>query len=205
MDQIFLDIDTQVDFVEPKGALYVPGSQEILPNIRALLEFAAAHGITTISPTDAHVVNDPEFAQYPPHCVAGTPGQRRYFAELPHLPRHVWPADAPVSDSDLRVEARRHYVVEKRGFPMLANPWLHALVERGVFRGTSAVAFGVATDVCVLANVLELCAAGAQVCVVRDAIAGIVPADSERALDEMARAGAQFVTTADLVRGNSGR
>ena len=32
---VFVDIDTQRDFLEPTGALYVAGSTEILPNLRA--------------------------------------------------------------------------------------------------------------------------------------------------------------------------
>jgi nicotinamidase/pyrazinamidase len=200
METVFFDIDTQIDFVDPKGALYVPGSREILPNIRRLLEFASEHDITTVSSTDAHVIDDPEFRQYPPHCIAGTPGQRRYFADLPRLPRRIWPADSTAADADLKIEAGKHYIVEKRAFPLFVNPWIRALRDRGVFRAMPAVAFGVAADVCVRANVLDLCGAGAWMRVVRDAIAGITAVDTERALDEMARAGAQFVTTDEIVK-----
>ena len=31
MKTVFFDIDTQIDFVYPAGALYVPGAEHILP------------------------------------------------------------------------------------------------------------------------------------------------------------------------------
>lgn len=197
---VFVDVDTQVDFVDPGGALYVAGSDAILPNIRALLEHASRFGITTISAMCAHVVHDPEFRQFPPHCIEGTPGQRRYFDDLPRLPRHVWPPSALVTSRDLELRVGHHYVVQKRTFPMFANPWLDALRRQGVIGGFDAVVFGVATDVCVRADVLDLRAAGARVRLVEDAIAGIEPSETERSLREMTSSGARLVTTEQVLR-----
>jgi nicotinamidase/pyrazinamidase len=199
MTDLFIEVDVQVDFVEPAGALYVPGSTEITPNIRRLLECATQRGITTISPMCAHVVDDVEFKQFPPHCIDGTAGQRRYFAELPRLPRRIWPPEAAVTTADLTIEPGHHYIVQKRTFPMFANPWMHALRERGVFHAARCTVFGVATDVCVRVDTLDLCHAGADVRVVTDAIAGITPQDTERALQAMRDAGARFVVTDDVV------
>ena len=199
MDEILIEVDVQVDFVDPAGTLYVSGSQAIAPNIRRLLEFATQRRITTISPMCAHVVNDVEFQQFPPHCIEGTPGQRRYFDDLPKLPRRIWPADAAVQDSDVIIDPGHHYVAPKRTFPMFANPWMHALRERGALRDVDCIVFGVATDVCVRIDTLDLCHAGAHVRLVTDAIAGITREDSERALREMQEAGARFVLTDDIV------
>ena len=77
MKTIFFDIDSQLDFLYPAGALYVPGAEHIVPAIARLNHYAAAHGIPVISTTDAHTENDPEFRDWPPHCVAGTTGQAR--------------------------------------------------------------------------------------------------------------------------------
>ncbi|HUI25061.1 MAG TPA: isochorismatase family protein [Candidatus Kryptonia bacterium] len=200
MALMFIDVDTQVDFVDPKGALYVPDSREILANIQRLLEVAGERRVTTISPMCAHVVNDPEFQQFPPHCIEGTPGQRRYFDELPRLPRRIWAPDAVVSVSDLVIELGHHYVAKKRTFPMFSNPWLGALRDHGAFRAADCVVFGVATDVCVRIDVLDLCAAGARVRLVPDAIAGIDEADSKRALQDMTAAGARLVATSDVIQ-----
>ena len=200
MDTIFVEVDVQVDFVDPRGALYVPGSDRVLPNIQRLLAHAAQRRLTLLSSMDAHLVDDPEFTQYPPHCIAGTPGQRRYFDTLPGVPPRVWAADARVTAADLRLVAGQHYIAEKRAFPMFTNPWVSALRANGVFRDQACVAFGVAADVCVRANVLDLCAAGARVQVVGDAIAGLDTDATARALDEMRAAGARLVTTDAVVR-----
>ena len=197
---VFVDVDTQVDFVDPRGALYVAGCETILPNIRALLEHASRFGITTISAMCAHVVNDAGFRQLAPHCIEGTPGHRRYFDDLPRLPRHVWPSSALITPRDLEVRVGHHYVVQKRTFPMFANPWMDALRRRGAIGEFDAVVFGVATDVSVRADVLDLCAAGARVRVVEDAIAGLEPGDAERSLGEMIGSGARLVATAEILR-----
>ena len=46
---VFVDIDTQRDFLEPDGALFVPGSTEIVPNLARLTRFAREHGITVLA------------------------------------------------------------------------------------------------------------------------------------------------------------
>ena len=74
---VFVDIDTQRDFLEPSGALYVAGSQEILPNLERLTRFAQTHRIPILATACAHSADDPELTQFPPHCMAGTEGQKR--------------------------------------------------------------------------------------------------------------------------------
>jgi nicotinamidase/pyrazinamidase len=59
---------------------------------------------------------------------------------------------------------------------------------------------GLATDYCVRASVLDALGQGFRVTVLDDAIAGVDPADSARALDEMRTAGAD-VTSAAAVPG----
>ena len=77
MATVFIDVDSQLDFLYPAGALYVPGAERIVPAIARLNRYAAANGIPVISTTDAHTENDPEFKTWPHHCVAGTTGQRK--------------------------------------------------------------------------------------------------------------------------------
>jgi len=77
MSTVFFDVDTQLDFVYPAGALYVPGAERVLPAVEKLNRYAAGHGLPVISTTDAHAENDPEFRVWPPHCVRGTFGQRK--------------------------------------------------------------------------------------------------------------------------------
>src|ERR1700734_3572035 len=73
MKTVFFDIDTQIDFVYPAGALYVPGAEHILPIVGELNRNAPM----VISTMDAHTEDDPEFQIYPHHCVVGTAGQHK--------------------------------------------------------------------------------------------------------------------------------
>lgn len=51
---IFIDIDTQRDFMNEDGALYVPGATTVRDNIERLLRAATERGIATISTRCAH-------------------------------------------------------------------------------------------------------------------------------------------------------
>src|SRR5579872_7487010 len=77
MKTVFFDVDTQLDFLYPAGALYVPGAERVVPVIARLNRHAGAHGIPVVSTTDAHTEDDVEFQKWPPHCVAGAWGQRK--------------------------------------------------------------------------------------------------------------------------------
>src|SRR5688572_33098551 len=77
MKTVFLDIDTQIDFMFPAGALYVPGAEQVLPAICRLNAYAVENHIPLISTMDAHSENDVEFLNWPPHCVVGTEGQKK--------------------------------------------------------------------------------------------------------------------------------
>ena len=75
--KIFYDIDTQNDFMNKNGALYVPGAEEIKPNIRALTAYARKNNMQLVGSVDAHPENDPEFEVFPPHCIKNTKGQEK--------------------------------------------------------------------------------------------------------------------------------
>ena len=117
MKTIFFDIDTQLDFLYPAGALYVPGAERIVPAIARLNRHAAAHGIPVISTTDAHPEDDPEFRIWPPHCVAGTTGQRKAEATL--LEKRVV---VPNREHDLAVHGAQQIIVEKQHVDVFTAP-----------------------------------------------------------------------------------
>ena len=129
---IFFDVDTQHDFMDADGALYVQGAESIRPNIERLLRAAEKYGITTFSSCCAHQPGDPEFEIFPPHCVDGTYGAERVFADLPDLPRHVIAVE-PTAESPEVIATANHYVIKKKVFDPFSNPWLSGLRNKGVF------------------------------------------------------------------------
>ena len=190
----FFDIDTQHDFLDSDGALSVPDAETIKPNLERLLKVAGERQIATISSRCAHESDDPEFQIFPPHCIEGTRGAERVFAELPALARHEIAVDAP-ADPRARIEPGHHYVVKKKVFDLFSNAWLDGLRQRGEFKDQPCVVFGVATDYCVRCCALGLAEAGARVMVVEDAIRGVAPETTARTLDEMRAAGVELIAT----------
>lgn len=196
---IFFDVDTQRDFMDSDGALYVPGAETIRPNIERLLRAASERKITTVSSRCAHEAGDPEFQIFPPHCLDGERGAERIFAKLPALPRQEIAVDA-VADSQAGLQPANHYVVKKKVFDLFSNQWLEGLRQRGDFKGESCVVFGVATDYCVRACALGLARAGAHVLLVEDAIRGVAEETTSRTMDEMRAAGVEFTTTDEVLK-----
>lgn len=192
----FLDIDTQVDFIEPGGKLHATGAEAIKPNLARLVRLAEQEGFPLVSSVDAHREGDPEFAQYPPHCLVGTPGQAK-VAET-RTGREVFVA-SDADPSKLPDPRRAHVVLEKQVFPIFGNPHADA-----VLRATGArtfYVFGVVTEVCVQAAALGLLERGYHVRIVEDAIWPIDPAAGERTKAELRAKGARFPRTEAVVLG----
>src|ERR1700727_4083661 len=71
---VLWEVDTQADFMLPGGKLYVPGAEKILPNIRRLTDAARRNEVFLVSHGCFHPAHDPEFTQFPSHCLKGTLG-----------------------------------------------------------------------------------------------------------------------------------
>ena len=192
MKTVFVDVDTQFDFLFPAGALYVPEADLILPVLERLARHAAARGIPFLSTADAHAEDDVEFASWPPHCVAGTLGQRKP-AGLLLEPRVV----VPNQDAPLRLEGARQIVLEKQTVDAFATRTMGRVLES--LAADLYVVYGVATEVCVLCAARGLLATGKQVTVVADAICGITPVASDEALEEIRRRGGLVANTAEIL------
>jgi nicotinamidase-related amidase len=83
--RIFFDVDTQNDFMNIDGALYVPDAELIKPNLKLLTDFAKANFIPVLGSGDRHF-GTPEFKHregelkrwggpFHNHCMDGTMGQ----------------------------------------------------------------------------------------------------------------------------------
>ncbi len=67
-------VDMQNDFVHPNGALFVPDAPKTVPAIARLLDKARKAGVPVFYTQDWHDEDDPEFAIWGRHAVAGTWG-----------------------------------------------------------------------------------------------------------------------------------
>ncbi len=195
----FLDVDTQRDFMLPTGALYVPGAERILPKLRRLFDFARKNEISILSSVDAHVADDPEFKQFPPHCVQGTEGQRKVDETL--LPRPLIFQQQPV-DRNLPEAVRKHQqiIVEKQALDLFSNPIAERLTR---VLPPRAIVFGVATEYCVKMACLGLRRLGVQTVLITDAVRALAPKTEKEAVEEMRRAGVEFVILEALLGAGS--
>lgn len=93
MRRILVDVDTQHDFVEPGGALYVPADPQVRQAIATALSEAEAAGDPIVGSVDSHAHDAWEFESnggpFAAHCVKGTPGWLRVFHERPARTRFV--------------------------------------------------------------------------------------------------------------------
>lgn len=194
----FFDVDTQRDFMSPTGALYVPGARTIARNIRQLIAHAGQQGIRVFSTVDAHAPDDPEFKDFPLHCVPGTRGQEKMPGTL--LPDRMAVRVAPKLSRRAIDEVLSHdqVILESDTFSVFTNPNVVPVLRAS--GATRFVVFGVATDFCVRADVRDLLKLGFGVDLVTDAIRGITPDGTQAALDEMRAAGARLRSTAQIVR-----
>ncbi len=99
-DFVFWEVDVQADFMLPGGKLYVPGAEKLLPNIRKLTDAARRDEVFLVSHGCFHPPDDPEFQQFPPHCLKGTPGAEfvpealaNNFARIENRPTEKLPED----------------------------------------------------------------------------------------------------------------
>ncbi len=189
---IFWDVDTQADFMLPGGKLYVPGAEKIIPNLQRLVD-AARHGeVLLVSSADAHTPQDEEFRQWPPHCVKGTPGQRKIPETLTEQLRVV--VNQPDTEIPASLDKTRQLILEKQTLDVFDNPNTDKLLER-LDRDAEFVVFGVVTEYCVRCAAAGLLNRGRRVALVTDAIETLHPADGQRTLDELTAKGARLLTT----------
>lgn len=189
MKTIFFDVDTQIDFLYPAGALYAPGAETIVPVVARLNRRAGEAHIPLISTTDAHSEDDPEFRQWPPHCVVGTTGQQKPAGTL--LEKRVAIPSAP---AEFDLGEAQQIVIEKQKLDCFTNANLPGVLRRlGAGR---CVVYGVVTEVCVNYAAIGLLNLGLQVSVVTDAIRPLKEQDGRCALDDIVARGGTLTTSA---------
>lgn len=192
---VFVDVDTQRDFLDEDGALYVPDARAIRPRLARLIRQARDLGIPVIATACAHRLDDPDPEPFPPHCLVGTPGHDR----VPETSEPHSVVVPPDEAGDLAIESR-HVTLHKRSYDVFTNPNTDRVVAARRVGDPTFVVFGVATDYCVRAAALGLIARGARVAIVADAVRAVDPAAEPAVLTELVRRGATLTVTERVCR-----
>jgi nicotinamidase/pyrazinamidase len=192
MRPAFFDIDTQLDFMLPAGALYVPGAERLIDVIARLNAYAGARGIPLVSSTDAHTEDDPEFRQWPPHCVAGTNGQKKVTSTL--LDKRMV---IPTRQATFDPSGVSQIILEKQSLDLFSNPNAPDLLAR--LAADEYVVYGVVTEYCVRIAAQGLLRTGKPVWIVTDAIETLDSACSERTLREFTGCGGKLTKVSEVL------
>ena len=191
-DMALLIVDVQNDFC-PHGALAIAGGDRVVVPLNRIAEYFAAATLPVLATRDWHPPVTRHFKEFgglwPCHCIQGSPGAAFHPAlRLPRGTVVVSKGSDPDSDAYSAFDG-----CDEEG-RSLADI-LATLHVRRLYIG------GLATDYCVRSSVLDARKAGLEVTVLTDAIVGvnIVAGDCEQALAEMARAGAIFRTTEEVI------
>jgi nicotinamidase/pyrazinamidase len=195
-DFIFWEVDVQADFMQPGGKLYVPGAEKLLPNIRKLTDAARRGEVFLVSHGCFHLPDDPEFQQFPPHCLKGTAGAELLPDALTNNFVRVENAAATRLPDDL--SRYQQIILEKQTLDIFESRHASALVERLGDRAEFVV-FGVVTEYCVGFAVRGLLQRKRRVAIVHDAIETLSPAAGNKTLVELQRLGARLVTTDEIL------
>jgi nicotinamidase/pyrazinamidase len=189
---IFWEVDTQADFMQPGGKLYVPGAERLLPNLRRLTDAAREGRVLLVSHGCYHTKDDPEFKIFPPHCIQGTPGSAYVPEALTEKVFTVPNEAAATLPSDFSQYQQIH--LEKQTLDIFESRHASELVKR-LGDDAEFVVFGVVTEYCVRFAAKGLLERGHRVSVVKDAIETLKAEDGERTVAELIALGAKFVTT----------
>ena len=195
---VFVDVDTQRDFLDPSGSLFIQGSEAIRPNLKRLTALARSLGIPVLATACAHVPDEPDPEPFPPHCLVGTPGAER-------IEETDWP-ESVVLGPDERFDPPVHSVppipphltIQKRRYDVFSHPEADRVIAYYGRLEPTFVVYGVATDYCVACAVRGLRDRGYRVAIVTDAILGVDRSASEKVLAEFDRLGDERTTTEAL-------
>lgn len=170
-------VDVQRDFCRG-GALEVPSGDEVIPVINRLIPMFGRWIYTRDWHPVDHIsfASDPRFrdGSWPPHAVQGTPGAE-WCAGL-DMPMN---AILVSKGDDPQKEVYSGFRVDRLD---LADFLRRRQVKRVFITG-------LATDYCVRQTALDAREAGFAVYLVEDAVRGVSPDTTARALDEMEAAG----------------
>ena len=174
---VLVVVDPQRDFFRG-GELAVPGADRIIEPINELMDMFASVVITQ----DWHPPGHVSFAASHPGCQIGD------HLTLPHGEQQLWPvhcvADTAGAEIDPRIAVPPQARIIRKGTRTSIDSYSGFFENDGVtpvglhdllvdLSATSIVVAGLATDVCVLATVLDACRLGYDVTVVEEASAAI--------------------------------
>lgn len=198
IDRLLIDMNTQCDFLLPKGAVPVANRAQVLPNIRRIMNWGRVERVPVISSLECHRRGEPVNG-LPAFCLDQSQGQRKLPFTL--LPRRIVLHGDNTLDVPLDPFRRyRQVIFTKRGTDFLTNPKADRLINSVCI--SQFIVFGTLVETSIKAAVLALIARHRTAIVVRDACGYWCPSDAELSMRQMEAKGAILTTTDELISGH---
>lgn len=178
MEKALIIIDMLNDFIREDGKLPIKNNAYVIENIGKIKSAYEENNILVIYANDTHDKNDPEFKEWPKHCIKGHYGAQ-IIDELAKSPENV--------------------VVEKKTFSGFSNRQMDITLQRNNIKEVYIA--GVATDYCVQATALDAQKYGYETYLVTDAIQGaeVNKEDINNALIKMGNKGIKSIKTNEVL------
>ncbi len=198
-DTLIIDVDTQYDFMDPEGSLYVKDAIEIIDNLKKILTYAKENNWYILSTLDTHTHDDPEFRHYgfPPHCVKGTQGHKKIKDTLF---KNTLLVDI---DGEIDLDNITQYqqiLLEKSTFDPSDNPAFSKILKR--LSPSMVFIVGVALDYCVKAAALsskKILGENSYVTVIQDCTKAVDPGKIEEIINSLTERGIRLAKTKDII------
>jgi len=188
-------VDIQNDFL-PGGALGVSEGDKIIPVVNKYIRLFNNQNLPIFFSRDWHPEETIHFKQeggpWPPHCIQGTEGAEFH-------PDLLIPENAEILSKgmDPRYDGYSAFDAKNKAGKLFPD----LLKERDI---TTFYIGGIATDYCAKVTSLDAIQEGFEVHVLMDAIKGVKPEDSRKAVEEITEKGAvpeTFSEVEEVVRG----
>ncbi|MBI5229445.1 cysteine hydrolase [Candidatus Micrarchaeota archaeon] len=166
-------IDMINDFVT--GVFKSARAAKIIPNIKALLDYARKQGVPIVYTTDAHLPNvDPEFDVWGSHAVAGTWGAEIVDELKPHK-------------GDFRVLKRKYSAFQGTDLDQLLRE----------LKVDTVILTGVVTDICIQHTAADAFFRGYKIIVPKDCVEAVDAPTQEAAMKYLRKAYRPEITTSN--------
>ena len=203
MRRILWDVDTQADFMEPSGKLYVPDAKTVAPAMELLVDAARAARLVHVASADDHELTDPEISTspdlrntFPPHCLRGTRGAEKILETKQRDPLPLSHVPFPRGLVRGLIEGKREILLLKKSVDVFTNPHTDPVID--VLDPEEIIVFGVATDVCDDIAIRGFVQRGRRVLFVEDAARGLDAARTDACLAAWRGLGVQFTTAEEV-------
>ncbi len=206
---IFWDVDTQRDFMESEGSLYITGAENIRENLGKLTQYARLNKIRILGSVDYHSDMDPEIEKenpdykdtFPPHCMKDDPMQEKIMETRSDMTLWI--------DTDKYREEKIEEIVNgigpiifrKTELDAFSNPNIYPILDS--IQPKSIVVYGVAIDFCLKMAIEGLLKQDKyNLYLVIDAIEGIDEDKSKSLIEDWVEKGVNALTTEAVLQGS---